>query len=363
RPYQKNNYFFNPDDNLDYVASTGYAQLRAFQSNMYLFQYVHSNNFVGRVLAKCTGSNYPAINSSDLSKIKVEIPKPKEQQKIASCLSSLDELITAHKDKLDTLKAHKKGLMQNLFPKEGEKVPKYRFQEFEDDGEWVERSLEDTCNLVRGPFGGALKKEIFVKKGYVVYEQSHAIYGDFDFFRYYINDEKFSELIRFSIKPGDLIMSCSGTMGKFAIIPQDFEVGVINQALLKLTVKKGYDNLFVKMSLETDNNQNKLLSQSAGGAIKNVVSVSQIRKLSLFIPKLKEQQKIVSCLSVLDELITAQAEKIEQLQQHKKGLMQGLFPVKTQNIASQDIASQDITPKNTAPQNIATQPQQHEQKI
>ncbi len=265
---------------------------------------------------------------SILKKKNVLFPKKEsgEQQKIASCLSSLDEVIAAHSQKLDLLKDHKKGLMQNLFPQQGEKVPKLRFKEFEKDGEWEEKSLDEVCKLVRGPFGGELKKEIFVKEGYAVYEQSHAIYSDFSSFRYYIDEDKFSELKRFSVKSGDLIMSCSGTMGKFAIIPQDYKNGVINQALLKLTVKKGYDNLFIKITLETENNQNNLLSQSAGGAIKNVVSVSQIKELRLQIPSINEQQKIASCLSALDELITEQAKKIEQLKQHKKGLMQGLFP-------------------------------------
>ena len=117
RPYQKNNYFFQLLDELDYVASTGYAQLRAHQSSMYLFQYLHHQCFVDKVLAKCTGSNYPAINSSELSEILVVMPDILEQQKIASCLSSLDELITTQSQKLEALKAHKKGLMQQLFPK------------------------------------------------------------------------------------------------------------------------------------------------------------------------------------------------------------------------------------------------------
>jgi type I restriction enzyme S subunit len=272
------------------------------------------------------GSGIPHIYFSDFKKEPTAVPKPQEQQKIASCLSSLDDLLAAHSQKLELLKDHKKGLMQNLFPQEGETVPKYRFKEFEKDGEWVEKPLVDICKLVRGPFGGALKKEIFVKEGYAVYEQSHAIYSDFSSFRYYIDEAKFNELKRFSVKTGDLIMSCSGTMGKFAIIPDNNEAGVINQALLKLTVKKGFDKFFVKMTLEADNNQEKLLSQSAGGAIKNVVSVSQIKELPLMIPSLQEQQKIASCLSSLDTLITAQVENIVQLQLHKKGLMQGLFP-------------------------------------
>ncbi|WP_419603578.1 restriction endonuclease subunit S [Thiolapillus sp.] len=145
RPYQKNNYFFLPDDDLNYVASTGYAQLRAYESNKYLFQYLHDNGFVSRVLAKCTGSNYPAINSSDLAKILVEVPKQKEQQKIADCLSSIDALITAHSKKLEALKAHKKGLMQQLFPREGETVPRLRFPEFRNAGEWDIKQLDEVA--------------------------------------------------------------------------------------------------------------------------------------------------------------------------------------------------------------------------
>jgi len=118
RPYQKNNFLFNIDDFNDYVASTGSAQLRAYNSECFLFQLIHTDEFVDKVLAKCTGSNYPAINSSDLAAIYVAIPYPEEQQKIADCLSSLDEVITLQTQKLDALKAHKNGLMQQLFPQE-----------------------------------------------------------------------------------------------------------------------------------------------------------------------------------------------------------------------------------------------------
>lgn len=120
RPYQKNNFIFYTDDDLDYVASTGYAQLRAYESEMYLYQYLHNQNFVNKVLAKCTGSNYPAINSNQLSEILIVIPKLEEQQKIADCLYSLDDLITAQSQKIEALKEHKKGLMQGLFPKMSE---------------------------------------------------------------------------------------------------------------------------------------------------------------------------------------------------------------------------------------------------
>lgn len=216
----------------------GLSAIRAKKPNSqeYLYQWLFSYESSWEKISQ--GGTFDAINSNDVNGLLVPIPKPSEQQKIALCLSSLDEVIEVHSQKLDLLKEHKKGLMQNLFPQEGEKVPKLRFKEFEKDGEWITKRLDELCKLVRGPFGSALKKEIFVKEGYAVYEQSHAIYSDFSSFRYYIKEDKFSELKRFCVKSGDLIMSCSGTMGKFAIIPQDYKEGVINQALLKLTVKK-----------------------------------------------------------------------------------------------------------------------------
>jgi len=205
-------------------------------------------------------------------------------------------------------------------------LPQLRFPEFRGALEWDEMPFGEICKFTRGPFGGALKKEIFVKNGYAVYEQSHAIHKNFGSFRYYITEEKFNELKRFSVLPDDIIMSCSGTMGKFAIVPRESKKGVINQALLKLTVKKEFDLRFIKATLELSSNQEKLLSQSAGGAIKNVVSVGQIKEIDLYIPKLREQQKIAECLSSLDDLLAAHSQKLDTLQDHKKGLMQQLFP-------------------------------------
>lgn len=211
-------------------------------------------------------------------------------------------------------------------------IPKLRFPEFIKSEEWGNTKLGEICKFVRGPFGGSLKKEIFVKDGYAVYEQTHAIYEKFDSFRYYITEEKFNELKRFSVDSSDIIMSCSGTMGKFAIIPKHSKKGVINQALLKLTVKKEFNVNFIKTTLELPENQEKLLSQSAGGAIKNVVSVNQIKDIFVFVPNLLEQKKIADCLSSVDSLITAQSQKIELLKEHKKGLLQNLFPKNGENV-------------------------------
>ena len=116
RPYQRNNLFFDIDDGCEYVASTGYAQLRAYESPEFLYQLLHTDSFVSSVLTRCTGSNYPAINPSALASIEVAMPRNAEQQHIASCLGSLDELIVAKGRKLEAMRQHKQGLMQQLFP-------------------------------------------------------------------------------------------------------------------------------------------------------------------------------------------------------------------------------------------------------
>ena len=209
-----------------------------------------------------------------------------------------------------------------------------RFPEFE--GEWNVKKLGEICKLVRGPFGSALKKDFFVNEGYAVYEQSHAINNNFNSFRYYITKEKFNELKRFSVHPQDLIMSCSGTMGKFAIVPKESKKGVINQALLKLTTKENYNYKFIKSVLELPDTQNKLLSQSAGGAIKNIVGIPQIKEMDLHIPILKEQQKIASFVSLIDHRIETQSQIIEELETLKKGLIRSFIRKKAMNILLKD---------------------------
>jgi len=113
RPYQKNNLFFDREG--DYVASTGYAQIRTTICKGYIFQLIHTNSFVVKVMKLCTGTSYPAINSSDLKTIKVSLPSLSEQQKIADFLTSIDELIQAKQTQIDKAKEWKKGLIQQLF--------------------------------------------------------------------------------------------------------------------------------------------------------------------------------------------------------------------------------------------------------
>ena len=161
-------------------------------------------------------------------------------------------------------------------------------------------TLNDVCEFVRGPFGGSLKKEIFINEGYAVYEQQNAIYNRFKF-RYFISKNDFQRLKRFEVKTNDLIMSCSGTMGKIAIIPDNATKGIINQALLKLTPKSNIDSHYLKYYFE--NTISKIMNDSArGGAIKNVASVSELKKISIPVPPLSVQENIVKILDRFDKL-------------------------------------------------------------
>jgi type I restriction enzyme, S subunit len=273
-----------------------------------------------------TGIGAGKIDTETLANLNIFLPSPAEQQKIADCLSSLDELIAAEGRKLESLRAYKKGLMQQLFPRDGETTPRLRFPEFRNAPEWGRRKLGGLCGFVRGPFGGALKKEIFVREGFAVYEQSHAIDNQVRNFRYFITEDKYDEMRRFAVQPNDIIMSCSGTMGKFARLPRNPVPGVINQALLKLTVQEGSNAEFILLVLGLPATQSKLLTQSAGGAIKNVVGVPQLKDIEVPIPGADEQQRVADFHSSLETAIAAQAQKLDGLRTHRKGLMQQLFP-------------------------------------
>ncbi|HQR08441.1 MAG TPA: restriction endonuclease subunit S [Gemmatales bacterium] len=180
---------------------------------------------------------------------------------------------------------------------------------------WPRKTLGEICGFVRGPFGGSLKKAVFVSDGFAVYEQQHAIYNQFEDIRYFIDDEKFREMQRFELRPNDLIMSCSGTMGRVAIVPQSIRRGIINQALLKLTPSKAVSPEFLKYWMDSTNFQDSLKEQSGGAAIQNVASVGILKEILIPLPPLPEQRRIVGILDeAFDGIATAKANAEKNLQ-------------------------------------------------
>lgn len=177
---------------------------------------------------------------------------------------------------------------------------KYYRDSILENNDYPNKPLGELCEFVRGPFGGTLKKACFKDDGFAVYEQQHAIYSKF-VFRYYVSKEKFDELRRFEVFPNDLIMSCSGTMGKIAIIPADAPRGIINQALLKLTPNNNVNAKYIKYCFESSIAK-QMNDNARGGAIKNVASVDVLKKIEVRLPSLSEQQRIVDILDRFDIL-------------------------------------------------------------
>jgi len=183
------------------------------------------------------------------------------------------------------------------------------------DPDWTMAKLGEVCHFKRGPFGGSLKKEIFVKTGFKVYEQKNAINNDFALGRYFITHNKFEEMKNFSIAQDDLIISCSGTMGKIAIVPVKFEPGIINQALLKLTcVQEKISPKYLKLLLETDLIQGKYFTNTQGAAIKNVASVKILKEIKIPLPSIKIQKIIVDEIQSEIDIIDANKALIERFE-------------------------------------------------
>lgn len=196
---------------------------------------------------------------------------------------------------------------------------------------WETKKFGNVCDFVRGPFGGALKKNIFKETGYAVYEQQHAINDQFESIRYFVDKEKFEEMPRFELFPGDLIMSCSGTMGKIAIAPDSIHQGIINQALLKLSPKEYLDSKFLKLWMESKNFQDQIEYMSQGVAIKNMASVKILKEIKVPLPPIPDQKRIVAIL----EQAFADIEKARALTEQNLKNARELFESYLQQMFSQ----------------------------
>ena len=248
-----------------------------------------------------------------------------EQQRIASCLSSLDEVIEAHSKKLELLKDHKKGLLQNLFPQEGETVPKVRFPEFEEDGEWELKPFSKFIKLYRGSSPRPIREYLTKEETGVNWIKIGDTSSITDFVIRSVSEKitpKGAEKSR-RVKKGELILANSMSYGSTYLL--EVEGCIYDGWFVLREYEEHFDKQFLLQLLNSEYTQGQYKRFAAGGIVQNISS-EIVYSITLSKTSKEEQQKIASCLSAVDELITAQQDKIEQLQQHKKGLMQGLFP-------------------------------------
>jgi len=275
---------------------------------------------------KAVKSTVLSLRLPILQTFPIEIPQNlKEQQKIADCLSSLDEVITAHNDKLETLKNHKKGLLQNLFPQDNQKVPHYRFPEFVNNGDWEEVNIGDKTLVTAGGTPESTNKEYW--NGDIPWMNS----GELNNKRIYsvsnfITEKGLKESSTKLIPPNCILIGLAGqgkTRGTTAI---NYIEICTNQSIAAIHPNNLiFDSEFLYHKFDSMYEQLRFLSAGDGG--RGGLNLQIIKSINILIPSIKEQQKIAECILAVDNLITAQTEKIEQLKAHKKGLMQGLFPV------------------------------------
>ncbi len=177
-------------------------------------------------------------------------------------------------------------------------------------------------DIKRGPFGSSITKDMFVSSGYKIYEQKNAIQNNFEIGSYFIDEKKFEQMKDFDVKEDDIIMSCSGSIGKVAIVPKNVQRGIINQALLKITLdKKRMLPTYFKYLFESEFLQKKFVDNTMGGTIKNVASVKELKKIRFPVPSIIEQQIIVDKLS--NQM--AQIEKMKKETEEQRAILEALF--------------------------------------
>ena len=316
RPYQKNNYLFENAGITPFVFSTGYAQLRPQGDSYFLLTLLQGENFVSQVMDRSTGTSYPAINSSDLSNMHVDVPTEAEQVKIGSLFKSLDNLIAANQRKLAKLKELKQGYLQKLFPKNGSKFPQLRFAGFADA--WEERKLSEIGKIVTGNTPSTSNK------GYYNGDFLFASPADIQENRYV--NKTTTTLTELGFKTGRLVpkgatlfVSIGSTIGK---IGQSICDVITNQQINSVISFSDYDDDFIYTSIL--NSSTKIKQLAATQAVP-IINKNEFGKSIIKIPSLEEQQKIGAFFKQLDDTIALHQRKLDLLKEQKKGFLQKMF--------------------------------------
>lgn len=245
-----------------------------------------------------------------------------EQQKIADCLSSLDELIAAQARKVDALKTHKKGLMQQLFPREGETQPRLRFLEFQDAGEWIPAELGSIASFSSG--GTPSKENTEYWNGNIPWVSASSMYElHVSKADHYVTPLAIGNGTRIA-KKGTLLILVRGSM-LFKRVPMCVAAVDVafNQDVKALKVTPSVNSTFLIYQLLA--NESRIpINETGIGAGK--IELADLKEFGVLVPSLPEQRRVADCLSNLDDLVNSSSQELETLKTHKKGLMQQLFP-------------------------------------
>ena len=307
------------------ICSPAYVVLRrqGEGSDAYFRHYLKTERFIQILTKNLEGlRDGKMISYKQFSELRLPTPSSPEQQKIADCLSSLDELIAAQARKVDALKTHKKGLMQQLFPREGETQPRLRFPEFRDAGEWEKRKVSSLLARSVNPVS-VESEEMYREIGI----RSH---GKGIFHKEPLLGKALGDKRVFHVEKNAFILNIVFAWEQAVAVTSSAEIGMIASHRFPMYKpnEREADVYFIKYFFLTNKGKELLGIASPGGAGRNkTLGQKDFEKLEFFCPrKIEEQTAIALCLSSADTLITAATQELETLKTHKKGLMQQLFP-------------------------------------
>ena len=313
RPYQKNNLYF--DKKGDYVASTGYAQIKTKQNSRFIYQYLHLQKFVDEVIERCTGTSYPAINSKDLAKIYIRYPSLPEQQKIASFFSAIDQKISRLKRKKILLEKYKTGVMQKIFSQE----IRFRNDNGQEFPNWEKKRLGSIFKErnIQVP-----KSDEYPLMAFIAYKGvSHK--GERYNREFLVNDgvnKKYKQT-----EYGDFIYS-SNNLETGSIGLNSFGSASISPVYSIFQIGESCNPQFISCYLVRKSFINKMTSYRQGVVYGQWrIHESDFLKIEEMIPCIEEQTKIAYFLSAIDNKITHTQTQIEKAVVWKKGLMQQMF--------------------------------------
>lgn len=261
------------------------------------------------------------LNKEKLKELQIPLPPLPIQKRIAEILDAADALRRKDQQLLKKYDELAQAIFIDMF---GDPV--------KNEKGWEVKTIEQIVKkgrhtIKRGPFGGALKKEIFVSSGYLVYEQFHALNNDFSFKRYFIDEAKYKELIAFDVKPGDIIISCSGIyLGKLAIVPPNALPGIINQALLKITLdNKLYSSEFFLKVFTQKNFKEKYFASERGAAIPNFPPMTTFKEFGFIAPPITLQNEYLAITNNINIQINKLNLQILQSERLFQTLIQKAF--------------------------------------
>ncbi|HAS6381891.1 TPA: restriction endonuclease subunit S [Vibrio vulnificus] len=309
------------------LCSPAYVILRSKKGvdKRFFKQYFKTQSFIRDLTKNLEGlRDGKIISYKKFSEVLLPKPSLEEQRKIADCLSSIDELIEAEGEKLDELKAHKKGLVQQLFPSNGKTVPQLRFPEFQNDKGWMREELFNILDKIIDYRGKAPPKaEIGVPL--ITAKNVRSGWLDMSCDEYIAADKYESWMSKGMPKAGDILFTTEAPLGHVAFFPSDGKFALGQRILTLRTKPEKCIPEFLFQSLLGPQMQNEINFNSTGSTAKGIKS-SVFSRIGFCYPEIPEQRKIASFLSSIDKLILSEAKKVEKLKEYKKGLMQQLFP-------------------------------------